>query len=73
MYYKFSGFTQKLTGTSLATAYTPQGLRPVLPSEAPAMIFGTPTKAVSESSEAIQYLGANRVPDLQRHFQVQIE
>ncbi|MBN3320196.1 COX7R oxidase, partial [Atractosteus spatula] len=69
MYYKFSGFTQRLTGAAPATAYSPQGLRPAVPAEPPPMIFATPTRIVSESGEAGQFLGANRVPDLQKLFQ----
>ncbi|XP_036428309.1 cytochrome c oxidase subunit 7A-related protein, mitochondrial [Colossoma macropomum] len=69
MYYKFSGFTQRLTGTVPSTAYSPQGLRPNVPSEAPTMIFATPTKMVSESGASVEYMGANRVPDLQKIFQ----
>ncbi|XP_072312458.1 cytochrome c oxidase subunit 7A-related protein, mitochondrial [Eucyclogobius newberryi] len=68
MYYKFSGFTQKLTGAAPATAYSPQGLKPG-PPEPPAMIFATPTKMVSETGTVVEYLGANKVPDLQRLFQ----
>ncbi|XP_043931025.1 cytochrome c oxidase subunit 7A-related protein, mitochondrial [Protopterus annectens] len=66
MYYKFSSFTQKLTGASFANAYCPQGLKPAAVTEASPVIFGTPIKPVSESS---QYMGINRVPDLQRLFQ----
>ncbi|KAM9832020.1 cytochrome c oxidase subunit 7A2-like, mitochondrial [Neosynchiropus ocellatus] len=69
MYYKFSGFTQKLTGSSPSTAYSPQGLRPGVSGEAPPMIFATPTKIVSEAGHGAEYMGKNRVPDLQRLFQ----
>ncbi|TKS89792.1 Cytochrome c oxidase subunit 7A-related protein, mitochondrial [Collichthys lucidus] len=69
MYYKFSGFTQKLTGSAPAAAYSPQGLRPGVPAEAPAMIFASPTKLASEAGTVVEYMGANRVPDLQRIFQ----
>lgn len=47
-----------------------QGLRPGAPAESPAMVFATPTKVVSEAGAAVEYMGANRVPDLQRLFQV---
>ncbi|XP_068161728.1 cytochrome c oxidase subunit 7A-related protein, mitochondrial [Antennarius striatus] len=67
MYYRFSGFTQKLTGSGLSAAYTPQGLRPSVPGEAPSMIFGTPTKVLSEATTG--YMESNRVPELQRLFQ----
>ncbi|KAG2467110.1 COX7R oxidase, partial [Polypterus senegalus] len=45
------------------------GLRPVAPSEAPKLIFATPTKIASEAGMAEHYLGVNRVPDLQKLFQ----
>lgn len=69
MYYKFSGFTQKLTGTVPPAAVCPQGLRPSVPVEAPTMVFATPTKVVSEAGSTVEYLGANKVPDLQKLFQ----
>nr|XP_046233859.1 cytochrome c oxidase subunit 7A-related protein, mitochondrial [Scatophagus argus] len=69
MYYKFSGFTQKLTGSAPTAAYNPQGLRPGVPAESPAMVFATPTKVVSETGAAVEYMGSNRVPDLQKMFQ----
>ncbi|KAF7664833.1 hypothetical protein LDENG_00163580 [Lucifuga dentata] len=70
MYYKFSGFTQKLTGSAPTTAYSPQGLRPGVPAESPTMIFATPTKVVSEAGATVEYMGANKVPDFQRLFQM---
>ncbi|XP_029312829.1 cytochrome c oxidase subunit 7A2-like, mitochondrial [Cottoperca gobio] len=70
MYYKFSGFTQKLTGSTVPAAYSPQGLRAGVPAESPAMIFGTPTKLVSEGGSMVEYIGANRVPDLQKIYQI---
>ncbi|KAJ8248327.1 hypothetical protein GJAV_G00240830 [Gymnothorax javanicus] len=69
MYYKFSGFTQRLTGSAPSTAYTPQGLSPAPTSQPNTMIFATPTKLVSESGSVVEYMGANKVPDLQRLFQ----
>ncbi|XP_039990345.1 cytochrome c oxidase subunit 7A-related protein, mitochondrial [Xiphias gladius] len=69
MYYKFSGFTQKLTGSAPTTAYSPQGLRPGVPAESPTMIFATPTKVVSEAGATVEYMGANRVQEFQRLFQ----
>ncbi|XP_036394669.1 cytochrome c oxidase subunit 7A-related protein, mitochondrial-like [Megalops cyprinoides] len=69
MYYKFSGFTQKLTGSSPTTAYSPQGLRPSVPPEPSPMVFATPTKVVSESGSVVEYMGVNKVPDLQKFFQ----
>ncbi|XP_040922777.1 cytochrome c oxidase subunit 7A-related protein, mitochondrial [Toxotes jaculatrix] len=70
MYYKFSGFTQKLTGSPPAAAYSPQGLRPGVPAEAPTMVFATPTKVVSEAGATVEYMGTNRVHELQRIFQM---
>ncbi|XP_069810520.1 cytochrome c oxidase subunit 7A-related protein, mitochondrial [Dendropsophus ebraccatus] len=67
MYYKFNGFTQKLVGAAPGEAYNPQGLRPFVFPEAPAPIFATPTKLPSEAGS--EYLGKNRVPELQRLFQ----
>uniref|UniRef100_A0A3Q1H5D6 Cytochrome c oxidase subunit 7A2-like, mitochondrial n=1 Tax=Anabas testudineus TaxID=64144 RepID=A0A3Q1H5D6_ANATE len=81
MYYKLSGFTQKLTGSACTTAYNPQvrpgsgvsvsdgGLRVGVPAESPTMTFATPTKVVSEAGAMVEYMGSNRVPDLQRLFQ----
>ncbi|XP_003977226.2 cytochrome c oxidase subunit 7A2-like, mitochondrial [Takifugu rubripes] len=69
MYYKFSGITQKLTGSGPAVAYNPQGLRPAVPAEPPAMVFGTPTRVLSEAGPAVDFMGVNKVPDLQRIFQ----
>uniref|UniRef100_A0A2K5CP88 Cytochrome c oxidase subunit 7A2-like, mitochondrial n=1 Tax=Aotus nancymaae TaxID=37293 RepID=A0A2K5CP88_AOTNA len=50
MYYKFSGFTQKLAGAWASEAYSPQGLKSVVPTEAPPIIFATPTKLTSDST-----------------------
>uniref|UniRef100_A0A9J8A3Q9 Cytochrome c oxidase subunit 7A2 like n=2 Tax=Cyprinus carpio TaxID=7962 RepID=A0A9J8A3Q9_CYPCA len=50
-----------------------QGLRSNIPSESPTIIFATPTKLVSESSAAVEYMGGNKVPDLQRIFQASDE
>ncbi|KAA0717670.1 Cytochrome c oxidase subunit 7A-related protein, mitochondrial COX7a-related protein [Triplophysa tibetana] len=69
MYYKVSGVTGKLTGASAASAYSPQGLKPVVPSQSPPMIFALPTKVVSEAGPAVHYMGINKVPDLQKIFQ----
>ncbi|XP_041830843.1 cytochrome c oxidase subunit 7A-related protein, mitochondrial [Melanotaenia boesemani] len=69
MYYKFSGITQKLTGSAPTTAYSPQGLKQSLPAESPTMIFATPTKVVAEAGAMVEYMGTNRVPDFQRLFQ----
>ncbi|XP_073528131.1 cytochrome c oxidase subunit 7A2-like, mitochondrial isoform X1 [Phyllobates terribilis] len=67
MYYKFNGFTQKLVGSVPAEAYNPQGLRPFTYPEAPAPVFASPTKLPSEAGS--EYLGKNRVPELQKLFQ----
>ncbi|XP_048352621.1 cytochrome c oxidase subunit 7A-related protein, mitochondrial [Sphaerodactylus townsendi] len=69
MYYKFSGFTQRLVGAGAASAYIPQGLKPVVPVESPALIFGSPTKLASDTPSAVEYFGKNRVPELQKFFQ----
>ncbi|KAM5165592.1 cytochrome c oxidase subunit 7A2-like, mitochondrial [Mantella aurantiaca] len=68
MYFKFSGFTQKLVGAAPTEAYSPQGFRPFVSPEAPPPIFATPSKLPGESSTS-QFLIKNRVPELQRHFQ----
>ncbi|XP_040849087.1 cytochrome c oxidase subunit 7A-related protein, mitochondrial isoform X1 [Ochotona curzoniae] len=69
MYYKFSGFTQKLAGAWASDAYSPQGLKPVISTEAPPIIFATPTKLTS-SSPAYDYAGKNKVPEMQKFFQL---
>ncbi|TRY91241.1 hypothetical protein DNTS_000555 [Danionella cerebrum] len=70
MYYKFSGFTQRLTGASSPSAYRPQALRPNVPAESPAMIFFSPTKLVTESKDPGEcFMITNRVPELQKLFQ----
>ncbi|XP_061083412.1 cytochrome c oxidase subunit 7A-related protein, mitochondrial-like [Conger conger] len=69
MYYKLSGITQRLTGSPPSTAYIPQGLKPAPPGPPSTMIFATPTKLASESGSMAEYLGSNRVSELQRLFQ----
>uniref|UniRef100_A0A452IZK0 Uncharacterized protein n=1 Tax=Gopherus agassizii TaxID=38772 RepID=A0A452IZK0_9SAUR len=71
MYYKFSGFSQKLVGAVASAAYVPQGLKPLASTESPTLIFGTPTKLASDSPAAVSYLGKNKVPDLQKLFQLE--
>ncbi|XP_062319831.1 cytochrome c oxidase subunit 7A-related protein, mitochondrial-like [Osmerus eperlanus] len=68
MYYKISGVTQKLVGAA-PTAYAPQGLKLTVPTEAPPLIFATPTKVVSEAASTVEYMGINKVPDMQKLFQ----
>ncbi|XP_070772095.1 cytochrome c oxidase subunit 7A2-like, mitochondrial [Enoplosus armatus] len=68
MYYRLNGVTQRLTGAS-AAAYSPQGLRPGVPSASSPIIFASPTKLASETGSQVEYLGANRVPELQKVFQ----
>ncbi|CAI9575289.1 unnamed protein product, partial [Staurois parvus] len=68
MYYKFSGFTQKLVGAPSVEACSPQGFRPFTNPKAPAPIFATPTKPSGEPS-ASSFLIKNRVPELQKFFQ----
>lgn len=46
-----------------------QGLKPLVSTEAPPIIFATPTKLTS-SPAAYDYAGKNRVPELQKFFQV---
>lgn len=46
-----------------------QGLRPVVSTEAPPIIFATPTKLSSDFT-AYDYAGKNKVPELQKIFQV---
>lgn len=48
-----------------------KGLRITVPTQPPPMIFATPTKYVSEAGNMVEYLGHNKVPDLQKLFQVQ--
>ncbi|KAM4591785.1 cytochrome c oxidase subunit 7A2-like, mitochondrial [Odontesthes bonariensis] len=69
MYYRLNGVTQRLTGAS-ATAYSPQGLRPAAAPQSPPVIFATPTKVVSEAGSQVEYLGANKVPAMQKFFQI---
>nr|XP_045011179.1 cytochrome c oxidase subunit 7A-related protein, mitochondrial-like [Jaculus jaculus] len=68
MYYKFSGFTQKLAGAWASKAYSPQGLKPMVSTEAPPIIFATPTKLTS-SLTPYDYAGKNKVPELRKFFQ----
>ncbi|XP_067241144.1 cytochrome c oxidase subunit 7A-related protein, mitochondrial-like [Chanodichthys erythropterus] len=69
MYYRVSGVTGKLTGATAASAYTPQGLKPTVPAQAPQMVFASPTKVVSETGSVAHYMGINNVPELQKIFQ----
>ncbi|XP_071335906.1 cytochrome c oxidase subunit 7A2-like, mitochondrial [Trachinotus anak] len=68
MYYKLNGVTQRLTGAP-AAAYTPQGLRPSVPPVSPPVIFASPTKLVSEAGGQVEYMGPNRVQEMQKLFQ----
>uniref|UniRef100_A0A8C2QGR4 Uncharacterized protein n=1 Tax=Cricetulus griseus TaxID=10029 RepID=A0A8C2QGR4_CRIGR len=68
MYYKFSGFTQKLAGAWASEAYSLWGLKPVVSTEVLPIIFATPTK-LSPSVTAYDYAGKNKVPELQKFFQ----
>lgn len=47
-----------------------QGLKPGIPAEPPAMVFATPTKVLSEGGPAVDFMGANKISDFQRLFQV---
>ncbi|XP_036236979.1 cytochrome c oxidase subunit 7A-related protein, mitochondrial isoform X1 [Molothrus aeneus] len=68
MYYKFSGFTQRLAAATSAAAYSPQGLKPLAPTDYPHLIFGT-SKPAPGLPAADPFLGKNKVPDLQKVFQ----
>lgn len=68
IYYKFSGFTQKLAGAWASEAYSLQGLKLVVSTEALAIIFVTPTKLTS-SVTANDYAWKNKVLELQKFFQ----
>lgn len=41
-----------------------------MPTEAPPMVFASPTKVVSDAGPTVEFLGTNKVPELQRIFQV---
>ncbi|NXS29084.1 COX7R oxidase, partial [Pomatostomus ruficeps] len=45
-----------------------QGLKPLVPTESPAPIFGT-SKLASDLPATDSFLGINKVPDLQKIFQ----
>ncbi|XP_028580621.2 cytochrome c oxidase subunit 7A2-like, mitochondrial isoform X3 [Podarcis muralis] len=45
------------------------GFKPVVSTESPTLIFATPTKIASEGPPTVEYLGKNRVPELQKFFQ----
>nr|XP_035973997.1 cytochrome c oxidase subunit 7A-related protein, mitochondrial-like [Halichoerus grypus] len=60
--------SQKLTGTWASDACSPQGLRPEVSTEAPPIIFATPTKLSSDFA-VYDYAGKNKVPELQKFFQ----
>lgn len=47
-----------------------QGLKPLVSTESPALIFGTTTKLASDLPATDSFLGKNKVPDLQKIFQV---
>ncbi|NXU87242.1 COX7R oxidase, partial [Xiphorhynchus elegans] len=68
MYYKFSGFSQRLVGATAAAAYTPQGLKPIVSTESSAPVFGT-SKLASDLPATDSFLSNNKVPDLQKIFQ----
>uniref|UniRef100_A0A8D0LBL0 Cytochrome c oxidase subunit 7A2-like, mitochondrial n=1 Tax=Sphenodon punctatus TaxID=8508 RepID=A0A8D0LBL0_SPHPU len=68
MYYKFSGFTQRLVGVPASVAYTPQGLKPAVHTELPPLTFETKTASV-ESQPSPKVWIKNTVPELQKLFQ----
>ncbi|KAM6208496.1 cytochrome c oxidase subunit 7A2-like, mitochondrial isoform 2-T2 [Sarcoramphus papa] len=45
------------------------GLKPIVSTESPALIFGTTTKLASDLPATDSFLGKNKVPDLQKLFQ----
>ncbi|KAM6460445.1 cytochrome c oxidase subunit 7A-related protein, mitochondrial [Python bivittatus] len=69
MYYKFSGFTQRLVGAGASAAYSPQGFKPVVSVESPAVIFDTPIKVAPDTPNKAGSLVKNKVPELQKLFQ----
>ncbi|XP_062911761.1 cytochrome c oxidase subunit 7A-related protein, mitochondrial [Mobula hypostoma] len=69
MFYRFDGFTQRLSGAAGPAAYCPQGLKPLVSTESSTLVFAMPTNVVSESGEGVQFLGQNKVPDFQKLFQ----
>ncbi|XP_028927431.1 cytochrome c oxidase subunit 7A-related protein, mitochondrial [Ornithorhynchus anatinus] len=68
MYYKFSGFSQRLAGAWASAAYSPQGLRPLDPAGPPAITYAGPTKFTPEAT-GHDFAAQNRVPELQKFFQ----
>ncbi|NXX86074.1 COX7R oxidase, partial [Urocolius indicus] len=46
-----------------------QGLKPIVSTESPALIFGTTSKLASDLPATDSFLGKNKVPDLQKLFQ----
>ncbi|KAM5143068.1 cytochrome c oxidase subunit 7A2-like, mitochondrial isoform 1-T1 [Callospermophilus lateralis] len=60
-------FSPLLNGNGLLTGLS-EGLRPVVSTEAPPIIFATPTKLTS-SPTGYDYAGKNKVPELQKFFQ----
>lgn len=47
-----------------------KGLKPMVPAQAPQMVFASPTKVVSETGSLAHYMGVNNVHELQKIFQV---
>nr|XP_045050370.2 cytochrome c oxidase subunit 7A-related protein, mitochondrial-like [Desmodus rotundus] len=62
MYHKFRGFTQKLVGAWASYAYSPQGLEPMVSTQALSIIFATPTNLTSNYSA--YHAGKNKVSEL---------
>uniref|UniRef100_A0A7N5JIV4 Uncharacterized protein n=1 Tax=Ailuropoda melanoleuca TaxID=9646 RepID=A0A7N5JIV4_AILME len=69
MYYKFSGFTQRLVGAGASAACSPQGFKPAVSVESPAVIFDTPIKVTPDTPNKVGGLVKSKVPELQRLFQ----
>uniref|UniRef100_A0ABI7Z2Y6 Cytochrome c oxidase subunit 7A2 like n=1 Tax=Felis catus TaxID=9685 RepID=A0ABI7Z2Y6_FELCA len=63
----YSGGIALYVGVDLVCSWE-EGLRPVVSTEAPPIIFATPTKLSSDFT-AYDYAGKNKVPELQKLFQ----
>ncbi|XP_043551635.1 cytochrome c oxidase subunit 7A-related protein, mitochondrial isoform X2 [Chiloscyllium plagiosum] len=60
----------RLTGKETSDSFIIKGLKPLVSTETPTMIFATPTKPISElEGGGMHLLGRNKVPDFQQMFQ----
>uniref|UniRef100_A0A3B4XF01 Uncharacterized protein n=1 Tax=Seriola lalandi dorsalis TaxID=1841481 RepID=A0A3B4XF01_SERLL len=62
--------TRSTGNTCLHLCVSPQGLRPSVPPVSPPAIFASPTKLASEAGGQVEYMGPNRVQEMQKLFQV---